>query len=294
MVNQTYSIKDLERLSGIKAHTIRIWEQRYNLLHPQRTTTNIRYYSPSDLKMIINVGYLNQNGYKISKLASLNPAVIAEEVKLFAEKNHSEAEQINELVIALTDMDEAKFEKILSTNILKFGFINTYERILTPFLTKIGVLWQTDSINPSQEHFITNLIRQKIIVAIDGQMTITSGTQKKYLLFLPSNELHELSLLFGSYLVKAKGHEGIYLGQSVPFDDLQKVYEIKKPDFIITIFTNPIKQNQLIDYLLKISRAFSSSKILASGPQMAKVENYSSLPSNIILFRNSEELTKYL
>lgn len=293
-MTQTYSIKDLERLSGIKAHTIRIWEQRYNLLHPQRTTTNIRYYSPNDLKMIINVGFLNQNGYKISKLAGLNPAVIAEEVKLFAEKNHSEAEQINELVIALTDMDEAKFEKILSTNILKIGFINTYERILTPFLTKIGVLWLTDSINPAQEHFITNLIRQKIIVAIDGQMSVISENQKKYLLYLPTNELHELSLLFGSYLVKARGHQSIYLGQSVPFDDLQKVYEIKKPDYLITIFTNAIKQNQLIDYLSKISRAFSGSKILASGPQMAKVEHYSSLPSNIILFRNSEELTRYL
>ncbi len=192
----SYSIKDLEQLSGIKAHTLRIWEQRYNFIIPKRTDTNIRYYDDKDLKLILNVSLLRENGYKISKIADMDQEQIAGAVLEITEKNFSFSDQIHSLVLAMIDLDEERFEKIMSTNILQTGFENTMLSIIFPFLSKIGVLWQTGSITPAQEHFISNLIRQKLIVAIDGCYVPSKEINNKYLLFLPEGELHEISLLF--------------------------------------------------------------------------------------------------
>jgi len=164
----TYSIKDLEHLTGIKAHTIRIWEQRYDILSPKRTDTNIRYYDSTDLKHMLNIALLNNNGYKISKIAKMSQEEVFEAVLQTIDKNNNYSDQINALTVAMIDLNEAQFEKIMSTNILQIGFEDTMLNIIYPFLTKIGFLWQIDSINPAQEHFMTNLIRQKLIVAIDG------------------------------------------------------------------------------------------------------------------------------
>ncbi|MDX5478997.1 MAG: MerR family transcriptional regulator, partial [Cyclobacteriaceae bacterium] len=166
----TYSIKDLEQLSGIKAHTLRIWEQRYSLLSPKRTDTNIRYYDDEDLKLILNVALLNDNGIKISKIASMSSEEMREQVVKMTEKSLTHDDQIHALTICMIEMDEERFDKVLSTNILKIGFEQTMMNIIYPFMSKIGVLWQTGAINPAQEHFISNLVRQKLIVAIDGQM----------------------------------------------------------------------------------------------------------------------------
>jgi DNA-binding transcriptional MerR regulator len=152
-----YSIKDLEQLSGIKAHTLRIWEQRYNLLCPKRTDTNIRYYDDQDLKLILNVALLNDNGFKISKIASMEPSEMREEVMKLTERTLTHDDQIHALTISMIEMDEDRFDKILSTNILKLGFEQTMMNIIYPFMSKIGVLWQTGAINPAQEHFISNL-----------------------------------------------------------------------------------------------------------------------------------------
>ncbi|MEX0883706.1 MAG: MerR family transcriptional regulator, partial [Cyclobacteriaceae bacterium] len=200
-----YSIKDLEQLSGIKAHTLRIWEQRYKILKPKRTETNIRYYDDDDLKLILNVALLNDNGFKISKIAKLNMEDIKSEILKLTERSFKFDDQIHALIIAMVELDEERFEKIISTNILKIGFELTMINIIYPFLSKIGILWQTGSIHPGQEHFISNLVRQKLIVAIDGQMYTGGG--KKFLLFLPEGELHEISLLFSSYLLKSNGHK---------------------------------------------------------------------------------------
>lgn len=273
----TYSIKDLEQLSGIKAHTLRIWEQRYDLLSPKRTETNIRYYDDQDLKLILNVSLLNDNGFKISKIASMSLEEMREEVLKLSEKSLTHDDQIHTLTICMIELDEERFEKILTTNIIKLGFEQTMLNIIYPFMTKIGILWQTGAINPAQEHFISNLVRQKLIVAIDGQIGNYSG--KKFLLFLPQGELHEISILFASYLIKAKGHKVIYLGQSTPQADLESVYNIHRPEFLLTVITNSPASENVPEYINSLSAKFPESQILVSGLQV--IGQDFTFPSNV-------------
>jgi MerR family transcriptional regulator, light-induced transcriptional regulator len=262
----TYSIKDLEQLSGIKAHTLRIWEQRYNLLSPKRTDTNIRFYDDDDLKLILNVALLNDNGFKISKIASMDRPEMREEVMKLTERSLTHDDQIHALTICMIEMDEERFEKILSSNIIKLGFEQTMMNIIYPFMSKIGVLWQTGAINPAQEHFISNLVRQKLIVAIDGQVLAANG--KKFLLFLPEGELHEISILFATFLIKNKGHKVIYLGQNTPNEDLSQVYDIHRPDFLMTVITTSPALDQVEEYFIGLSNRFANAEILVTGYQV--------------------------
>jgi len=262
----TYSIKDLEQLSGIKAHTLRIWEQRYNLLQPKRTDTNIRFYDDDDLKLILNVALLNDNGVKISKIASMSPNELREEVMKLTERSLTHDDQIHALTICMIEMDEERFDKILSTNILKLGFEQTMLNVIYPFMSKIGVLWQTGAINPAQEHFISNLVRQKLIVAIDGQIPQQGG--KKFLLFLPEGELHEISILFASYLIKSKGHKVIYLGQSTPNDDLLSVFKLHQPEYLLTVITTSPSSEYVQEYINALADRFASAQILVTGYQV--------------------------
>lgn len=278
----TYSIKDLEQLSGIKAHTLRIWEQRHNLLSPKRTETNIRYYDDDDLKLILNVALLNDNGFKISKIAVMSGAEIKQNVIQLTDRSLTHDDQIHALTICMIEMDEERFDKVLSTYIIKIGFEQTMLNIIYPFMSKIGVLWQTGAINPAQEHFISNLIRQKLIVAIDGQIYKNGG--KKFLLFLPEAELHEISLLFAAYLIKLKGHKVIYLGQNTPNEDLLTVYRLHQPDYLMTVITTSPSSENIQEYINLLSERFSQSKILLTGyqvvgqdlnfPENVKVMNY--------------------
>ena len=190
-----YSIKDIEQLSGIKAHTLRIWEQRYNFIKPKRTNTNIRFYDDEDLKLVLNIALLKDNGHKISRICNMPKEELSLEVRRLMEKNLGFPEQIQGLTLCMLELDEDRFEKILSTNILQLGFERTMMNLIYPFFQKIGVLWQTGSISPAQEHFISNLIRQKIMVAIDGQVVHPTDYNKKFLIYLPENEMHEISLL---------------------------------------------------------------------------------------------------
>ncbi|MCS5490933.1 MerR family transcriptional regulator [Algoriphagus limi] len=273
----SYSIKDLEQLSGIKAHTLRIWEQRYNLLSPKRTDTNIRYYDDADLKLILNVALLNDNGFKISKIASMDEREIREEVMKLTERSLTHDDQIHALTLCMIEMDEERFDKILSSNILKLGFEQTMLNIIYPFMSKIGVLWQTGAINPAQEHFISNLVRQKLIVAIDGQLT--NGGGKKFLLFLPEGELHEIAILFATYLIKSKGHKVIYLGQSTPNDDLLAVYKLHQPEYLMTVVTTSPSAEYVQEYIDALAERFKDAKILISGYQV--IGQDLKLPSNV-------------
>jgi DNA-binding transcriptional MerR regulator len=264
----TYSIKDLEQLSGIKAHTLRIWEQRYQFIIPKRTETNIRYYDDKDLKLVLNIALLKENGYKISKIAGMGEDDMHREVLRLTEKNLRYPDQIHALTLAMIDLDEDRFEKIMATNILKLGFESTMINVIYPFLSKIGVLWQTGSINPSQEHFISNLIRQKLIVAIDGQFVSNAESNHKYLLYLPEGELHELTLLFLCYIIKARRNKVVYFGQNLPFEDLKSSCKIHNPDFILTIITASPSSGQVEDYVKKLAHNFPDTQILLSGYQV--------------------------
>jgi DNA-binding transcriptional MerR regulator len=286
----TYSIKDLEQLSGIKAHTLRIWEQRYNLLQPMRTDTNIRFYDDASLKLILNVALLNDNGYKISKIANMSEAEMREEVVKLTEKTLTHDDQIHALTLCMIEMDEERFEKVLSTNILKIGFEQTMLNIIYPFMSKIGVLWQTGAINPAQEHFMSNLIRQKLIVAIDGQ--IYKGGGKKFLLYLPEGEWHEISILFAAYLVKLKGHKLIYLGQNTPDEDLQIVYRLHQPEFLMTVITTSPNSEEVQDYIYSISERFKNSEIILSGYQI--VGQDLDFPKNVKAMHYAKQLKEFI
>jgi DNA-binding transcriptional MerR regulator len=282
----SYSIKDLEQLSGIKAHTLRIWEQRYNFISPKRTDTNIRYYNNEDLKLILNVSLLRDNGYKVSKIADMDQQQMAQAILQITDKNSSWSDQIHSLVLAMIDLDEERFEKIMSTNILQSGFENTMLNIIFPFLSKIGVLWQTGSITPAQEHFISNLIRQKLIVAIDGCYVSSKEVKHKYLLFLPEGELHELSLLFCYYLVKSRKNKVIYLGQSVPLPDLVSTYQLYKPDYLVSIITSSPSQDKIQKFINALGEHFTDSRLLLSGYQV--IGQDLQMPANAEVFMRME------
>jgi DNA-binding transcriptional MerR regulator len=287
-----YSIKDLEHLSGIKAHTLRIWEQRYALIQPSRTETNIRFYDQEDLKLILNVSLLKDNGFKISKIASMSQEEMFSAVIEVSEKSTSFADQIYALTLSMIDLDEQRFEKIISTNILKIGFERTMMNVISPFLAKIGIMWITDAINPAQEHFITHLIRQKIMVAIDGQYSTTDANSFKYMLFLPEGELHELNLLFANYLVKARNNRVIYLGQTLPLGDLKLAYETYKPEYLLTVLTSKPLDMTTEEYLNNLSTSFPGSKMLVSGRQV--VGQDLKLPENIIQITSLPHLIEFI
>ncbi|GGF32840.1 MerR family transcriptional regulator [Echinicola rosea] len=286
----SYSIKDLEHLSGIKAHTLRIWEQRYNLVRPKRTDTNIRYYDDADLKLILNVALLNNNGFKISKIVEMSPANIRDKVISLTEGVLAYEDQIHALTVSMIEIDEESFDRVLSINQRRIGFDETMLRVIYPFLAKIGLLWQIGSISPAQEHFISNLIRQKLIVAIDN--FVYQGGGKKFLLFLPEGELHEISLLFASYLIKREGHKVIYLGQSTPKDDLIEVYNYHQPEFLITVITTSPDAGNLQAYLNELGGIFGKSELIVSGYQILRTPV--ELPKNVRLLEKIEDIKDFV
>ncbi|GAB2794869.1 MerR family transcriptional regulator [Rhabdobacter roseus] len=263
-----YSIRDLEQLSGIKAHTLRIWEQRYNIITPKRTDTNIRLYDDQDLKLVLNISLLKDHGYKISEISKMSSEAMAAEVVAISDQQLSYPDQIHALTISMIDLDEDRFEKVISTNILQFGFENTMVNIIYPFLSRIGTLWVTGAIGPAQEHFITNLVRQKLIVAIDGQVVKQLPSSRKYLLYLPEGELHEISLLFANYVIRARHHKVVYLGQSLPFTELEFAYNVHKPDYIFTAITSVPSNHEVQPYVDRLAGRFPESTILLTGYQV--------------------------
>lgn len=282
-----YSIKELEHLSGIKAHTIRVWEQRYNILSPKRTDTNIRYYDDSDLKTLLNVSFLNGKGLKISKIAQMGGEQLAHKVCELSEKPAQFTDNISILVSAMVGMDEERFDKVISTATLQLGLRDTMVQVIYPFLNKIGILWQTGNISPAHEHFVSNLIRQKLIVAIDGQVVRKQEGGDKYLLYLPEGELHELALLFMNYIIRSHHRHVVYLGQSLPFQDLELTYRQCKPDFICTVLTSAPERDQVQAYLDKLSDHFPKCIIYVYGAQVQF--DFLRFPANVKLLRDMNE-----
>ncbi|MBP9151430.1 MAG: MerR family transcriptional regulator [Flavobacteriales bacterium] len=287
-----YSIKDLEKLSGIKAHTIRIWEKRYGVIKPTRTDTNIRVYCDTELKKLLNVAILNNHGHKISKIVKLKQIEICCELEKLNYSDRVFQVHIDSLVVAMVDLDRRRFEKILGDSTLKIGFEETAIKILYPFLQKVGVMWQTDDINPAQEHFISSLIIQKLYVAIDQAYQPEKLNAKKALLYLPEGEYHEMGLLFYRYLMKKRGYETIYLGQSVPFSDLIKVVNAHNPDIIVTAFVASIPCESLLNYLVKLSNDFKDKTIVASGYQVCNFKL--SAPKNVNAFQDVQQFISFI
>jgi len=276
--SEKYSISELEKLSGVKAHTIRIWEKRYQLINPRRTETNIRYYLKEDLTKLLRVSILNNNGYKISSIANFDDTSIKEKVENLISVNDDIENFIDYLVVTMINMDELQFEKEVAKLVHKLGFEDTIVKVIYPFLNKIGVLWINERISPAQEHFITHLIRQKIISAID-RIPLKDTYYASFILYLPDKELHELGLLFCYYIAKKSGFKVYYLGQTVPIDDVIKVTKIHNPQYIVTSFTNSISEKQIEKHVHRIANAFKQKTIFVMGHQ-AKVK-LKNIPSNV-------------
>ncbi len=287
-----YSIKEVETLSGVKAHTLRIWEQRYDFLKPRRTDTNIRYYTDEQLRLLLNIGTLNRNGMKISKIAELNESELKKAVMEIQTTTSDPDNFLDSLIQSMIDFDERRFEKTLSSAIIKLGFQESFVKLIFPFMVRTGVLWTTGAINVAQEHFISNLIRRKLKVAIDNQFIEDTKTSKKFLLFLPEGENHELLLLFTEYILRKNNHQVIYLGSSLPFEELTRAILIAKPEFLVTYLTVPLEKTSVHSYLKKLSASNPEIKLIVGGVQLHHIK--SALPANCIPINSAEELLKVI
>ncbi len=260
-----YNIKDLELYSGVKAHTIRMWEKRYNLLHPMRTETNIRVYDEESLKKLINVATLRKSGYKISELAKYSDEKILEQVLLLSNGSEKYQQTINNMICAMIELDDAKFKKIMSDSFLNIGFEETFLKIIHPFIKQLELLWQTNNIKLIHRYFVCNILRQRLIVAIDGVMVSNKSNANRFILYLPQNELKELKLLFYSYILKKYGHKVIYLGQNVHISELIEILKTKTPDYSLTYFSDIKNKDVIKDYLTTIAHQFNQQQFLFSG-----------------------------
>lgn len=287
-----YSIRDLEKLTGIKAHTIRVWEQRYNLIEPKRTKTNIRYYEDEDLKFLLNIALLNKNGVKISKIAKMSKEEISKQVASTSEINFEYGTQLDALTISMIEMDESKFDRIISTNIQQLGFERTMLEVIYPFLDKLSLLWLTGSINPVQENFMSYLIRQKIIAAIDKEPLITGHGVKKFLIYLPEGERQELTLLFMHYLLKSRRNHVVYLGLDISLGDLRDACTVHRPNYIFTMITETFAKESVQSYIDRLSNSFPDSQILLSGYQV--VAQHVESRKNITVLHSLDQMMAFM
>jgi len=285
-----FSISDIENLTGIKAHTLRIWEQRYKLLNPKRRESNHRLYDNEDLKYILRIAFLYHNGYKISKIAAFSQ----EEIKNMALDTTSGKENyqvfVNQLTEASIDFDQARFEKILHNLILHLGFEKTVIQILFPLLNKIGLLWMTDKVSPAQEHFASALVIKKIIVAIDGLDKPTDSGPRKVLIFAPEGEHHEIPLLFMQYLLKKNGVAFVYIGKNVSFEAIKDFCSQNRITQLYCHLVTNLLSTDLNEYLKRVSSTFPDKEIIFSGPQARKVDV---LPKNIRILKDAEAMLAF-
>ncbi len=260
----TYSIKDLEQVSGIKAHTIRIWEQRYNFLQPLRTDTNIRTYNASELKVILNVSLLNKYGFKISHIDKMTPEQMEEKILSLNQLDAVKERVINGLIKEMVSLNMGSFEMQLDIYIGQKGIERTVLEIVFPFLERVGVLWITNHVNPAQEHLATNILRQKLILGIE-KLPAVVNQDKNVILFMPEGEHHEIGLLLVYFLLKQQGVFVNYLGANVPLRDLAFLNGIKKPEYIFCHITSPSKLFKLDRFITHLGQISNATPVLLSG-----------------------------
>lgn len=294
-IKKDFTIKDLENISGIKAHTIRIWEKRYNLLQPQRTNTNIRYYSHQNLQKLLNIVLLNKNNYKISKIAKMSEEAITVNARELAFKVAVNDEAINSFKLSMFQFDKVLFNNTYNKLLHRLTFREIFKSIFIPFLEHIGLLWQTDTLLPAHEHFISNLIAQKIQINTEKLQYNVTNTDKTYVLFLPENEIHELGLLYLNYELVLRGNHTIYLGQSLPLDNLNYFFEGTKKVCFITSMTVQPYDEKLADYFYQIDSILKDSdhSIITIGKKAMDMKNYD-FRSKILMYPTVSDLLKVL
>lgn len=296
-IKTEFSIKDLENLSGIKAHTIRIWEKRYKLLEPNRTDTNIRYYNLESLQKILNVSYLNNNGYKISKIAKLKDDEISVVVKELASRTALKSHAINSFKLAMMNFDQNLLYTTYNNLLQEKTFKQIFYDVFIPFLEELGLLWQTDTITPAHENFISTFIKQKILVNTEKIKNIEPiKSPKTFVLFLPDNEIHDIGLLFINYELTSRGYKTIFLGQSVPIENLMDLQKFYDDIVFISYFTVQPESNRVEEYLSDFNNTIlqdKNSHLYLLGRIMHDFET-DSLPDKIQTFKSIENLVKEL
>ena len=292
-IKKNFSIKDLENISGIKAHTIRIWEKRYSLLSPERTETNIRHYSHKNLQKLLNIVLLNNNNYKISKIAQMDDdqiLIIARELA-FDEAINDEA--INSFKLSMFQFDKSLFNNTYSRLLHKKTFRDIFKEVFIPFLEHVGLLWQTETLLPAHEHFISNLITQKIQINTEELRYTQVNTNKIFVLFLPENEIHELGLLYLNYELVLRGFKTIYLGQSLPLDNLSYFFDIDENVCFVTSMTVRPYDDIIEGYFNELDSILNESNhsLIAIGRKAMEFKNYD-FKSSISLYPTITDLLK--
>ena len=252
LIKNNFSISDLENLSGIKAHTIRIWEKRYGLLSPERTKTNIRTYSLESLKKILNVSLLNSNGFKISKIAQLSDLDFKQAIAGLIDQHLRSDYYIQELLVAMFAFDRDHFIYINAELKEHKGFEQRFEECYMPLLMRIGLLWQSGVITPSHEHFIAVLIKEQLLLELEGLHSTANSSDETYILFLPDGELHDLGIYYIYYLLLQQSKKVLYLGASVPLEDLEKLLNLSSKINFVSSFTVAPEANSINEYLQKV------------------------------------------
>ena len=257
-----FSISQLQQFSGIKAHTIRMWEQRYNALSPNRSEGNTRYYDGTQLRRLLNIVSLKNLDYKVSDLCSMSDKelfhLLQQDLAKSVLNDDANEYYVSQLIAAGMSFDETGFDKIFSTCILRMGIRDTYINVLYPMLERVGLMWANDTLAPAYEHFISNLITQKIYSAIDG-LPPAKSAKNTWLLFLPENEFHEIGLLFSNYLLRHSSRKVIYLGANVPFDTLKQTVKQVNPSHLLFFLVHHHDPEDVKSYLTTLKKSFSQS-----------------------------------
>jgi len=286
-----YTLYELEKLTGIKTATIRVWERRYNIIKPKRTDTNRRWYDDDDLRRLINISIIYHGGIKISKIAKYSESELVEKVEFLTRDSVVSDTLIKSLIVAMLSFNGNAVNEILLRSVINIGFEETFSSVVFPFLRRVGIMWHTGSTSTGAEHFITNIFRGRLISAIDSLLPANDPKSKRVIMFLPDNELHELGLLFYSYLIRKLGHEVLYLGQTTPFLALAEVAEKWHSDILVTGVLSDLSISEPEEYLNNLSSTFKSQKILVSGSLADEpvIENY----NNIYPIRSVSDLKKH-
>ncbi len=292
---ESYQIHQLEQMTGIKAHTIRIWEKRYGIIQPDRTDTNRRSYSEAQVRKLLNVSTLLSAGQKISKIASLSEDELNSLIEEQSDSNVADsicAGYINDLVKSMLDFNEPAFEKIFSAATTRLGIYDAMVNVIYPFLNKVGVLWNISRTAPIQEHFASCIIKRKLMSATDGLMP-ASKRNKKFLLFLPPDEWHEVGLLFANYMIRSKGYETIYLGQNVPIENVEKVIPAVRPKYLLLFYLNMRPVSEVEEQITQLSKADEKITMFVAGnPELFPVNKHKL--KNTIFLTGASSLLNFL
>ncbi|MBN1988533.1 MAG: MerR family transcriptional regulator [Bacteroidales bacterium] len=284
-----YSIKDVETLTGIKAHTIRIWEKRFNLFNPSRTDTNIRKYSDEDIRLALNISLLQQKGFKISQIARMNTQQVDAEVKRILSDKRNGNIGVEAMLIATSNFNESDLKQYIERAVNAKGVKAIFTELISPFLTRIGALWQAGVLNPAQEHFASNIIKEYLFSQLN-RIEESTTTSPLIIFYLPEGEFHEITLLYSALLSKMAKYRVIYLGQTVPLENLIATSKNLKPWALFTSISKRMPSEEVTSHFTHLKRALPSTQLLATGYQV-NVEQ-TALPSYVTVISSQDDLDR--